>query len=258
MDQPEEPPEFFYKYRSMRDSEQRGFLQDILLHNRLYWSSPKQFNDPFDCSPVPTLKGTKAQRHAYVSRLAQTYMKGHPRHERRNIKRRMTANDLRTMEAGLNRIFYDRLAEVGVCSLSEVCDDVLMWSHYADSHQGICLRFKPTRMDRDFYLAFKVHYSPERPVVNVLNATADDWAKGALLTKADYWGYEREWRMFDVERVGSHEFRAGLLDAVVLGALISPDNEALVRAWASARSSPTKLLKASFDQSQFRLNITDT
>jgi hypothetical protein len=28
-----------------------------------------------------------------------------------------------------------------VYCLSEVCDSSLMWAHYADSHQGVCLEF---------------------------------------------------------------------------------------------------------------------
>ena len=32
----------------------------------------------------------------------------------------------------------------GVLCLSECHDDILMWSHYGDSHRGICLEFKAT------------------------------------------------------------------------------------------------------------------
>lgn len=255
MTQPEQLPEFFYKYRSIGNDIQRQFLRDILFENRLYWSSPKQFNDPFDCSPVPTLAGTKAERRAYISHLARTQISGAPRHERVRAKRLMTADNLASMEANLNRIFDERLARVGICSLAEVGDNVLMWSHYADSHRGVCLRFNPTRVDRDFYLSFKVRYSADRPVVHVMRASEDEWVTGSLLTKAEEWRYEQEWRMFDLEGPGFHPFRPGLLDAVVLGALISPEHEDLVTRWVRDRRPTTKLLRARFDTRHFRLNL---
>jgi hypothetical protein len=31
-------------------------------------------------------------------------------------------------------------SKVGVMCISEVPDDILMWSHYADCHKGVCSR----------------------------------------------------------------------------------------------------------------------
>lgn len=168
----------------------------------------------------------------------------------------MTADNFASMEANLNRIFGERLSRVGICSLSEVGDNVLMWSHYADSHRGVCLRFsKPARVDKDFYLASKVRYSTDRPVVHVMRHSEEEWVTGSLLTKAEEWGYEREWRQFDLNGPGFHPFRPGLLDAVILGALITPEHEELVSGWVRARRPSTRLLRAKFDIHHFRLNF---
>lgn len=254
MSQPVEIPEYFYKYRSLAHPDQ---LRDILFANRLYWSSPKQFNDPFDCSPVPTLAGTEAERRAYISRLLRDHMSGQPRFERQRAKRRMTADSLLRAERQLNRIFDDRLAQVGVCSLAEEGDNVLMWSHYADSHRGVCLRFKPGKADKDFYLAFRVSYSADRPVIHVMRSSTDEWVTGALLTKAEGWSYEREWRQFDLAGPGFHNFRPAVLDAVILGARISPEDEQTVSQWVEERRPTTKLMKALFDSHRFGLNIQE-
>ena len=37
------------------------------------------------------------------------------------------------------RVAVDR--RFGVCALGERADSILMWSHYADEHAGICIEF---------------------------------------------------------------------------------------------------------------------
>lgn len=87
---------------------------------------------------------------------------------------------------------------VGILSLSEICDNELMWSHYADSHRGFVIGFDEThnffnrrRTENDeFYFVRKVQYSDD-PSASMSNVDGD-----ALLTsKGTKWEYEREWRM---------------------------------------------------------------
>ena len=42
----------------------------------------------------------------------------------------------------LEKGFEEALNLAGALALSETDNHVLMWSHYADSHSGICLKFK--------------------------------------------------------------------------------------------------------------------
>lgn len=254
---PEHAPEHLYKYRSIGDPQQREFLKEILVGNCLYWPSPSQFNDPFDCFPIASLAGSKTDRRKYIDRLIGRNMIGSPRFERRATKRRMRADDLCGFETNLQKVVNDRMTEIGVCSFSARCDDVLMWSHYADSHGGVCLRFTPTPIDEELFVASRVEYSPDRPVINIMKSTSLEWAEKALYTKADYWAYEKEWRVFDIHHVGRHKFRPGSLDGVILGARITEENRSLILQWIEARSAPTRVLLARFDQQRFRLLIEE-
>lgn len=251
-------PVRLYKYRSLADMTLLGYVKDSLLNSRFYWPTPSQFNDPFDCSPVALFPSERAKRESYAKRLVRQNMPLVSRAERRATYRRMTVNNLAEAEAKLPEIFRDRMARVGVYSLAEEPHNVLMWSHYADSHRGICFRLTPTRFDQDFFPAFQVLYSEERPVVDMIDDSLLDWSRKALLTKAQCWRYEREWRVFDVQQSGFHAFRPGLLDAVILGALISEENRARVSAWVKARTPPTKLIQARFDDKKFRVIIEET
>jgi hypothetical protein len=83
----------------------------------------------------------------------------------------------------------------------------LMWAHYANSFRGISIEYDICKLqDRDIKGAlFPVYYSQERIffvsedcIVNQAQGEAIDAitdAKGVFLQKADYWKYEREWRI---------------------------------------------------------------
>ena len=58
--------------------------------------------------------------------------------------------------------------EVDACGILSLCaknDDILMWSHYASSHRGICLEFKAGDNDPFFAYALPVTYpdADDRP-----------------------------------------------------------------------------------------------
>ena len=71
-----------------------------------------------------------------------------------------------------------------ICSFSKDYRHTLLWSHYADSHQGCCLEVEVTsKMHR-----YEVNYSSTLP-----KAKHDDVIQ--LLThKSQYWDYEKECR----------------------------------------------------------------
>lgn len=88
---------------------------------------------------------------------------------------------------------------IGIFCLSEKCDDLLMWAHYADSHKGFVVEFDS---DSSFFHRKigikdslreirKVYYSEARPAITLSQATDED----VFLTKSSHWSYEAEWRM---------------------------------------------------------------
>lgn len=95
----------------------------------------------------------------------------------------------------------------GVISLAETKDNLLMWSHYADSHRGVVIEFN---IDDEnpfdlFDLTHKsnfsqkkiferVKYRKTRWVEEPKTKTNDDILKHYMLTKSDEWIYEKEYR----------------------------------------------------------------
>lgn len=87
----------------------------------------------------------------------------------------------------------------GHLSLSANPDNILMWSHYAQSHEGFVIEFDG---DHDYfsYGTFPIDYEDERPFLDVTRFGQD---ASVLYTKSKDWKYEAEYRktMVFVEKI---------------------------------------------------------
>ncbi|MFZ6845551.1 DUF2971 domain-containing protein [Undibacterium sp. RuTC16W] len=131
-----------------------------------------------------------------------------------------------------------------------------MWSHYADSHQGICLEF-----DGDFALmthAMKVKYAETRPVINMYQDNHQTQLEKALLTKSLEWEYEDEWRLISYDE-GPRviRFRPQNLTGLIFGAQVKTDTIETVKNWLSKRTEPIKLYKTEVCKSTYKLTIIE-
>lgn len=115
--------------------------------------------------------------------------------------------------AKLNELAY-------MTCLTEDKDNMLMWSHYADGHQGICVEYDLKRLNEDPYgiidHLFPVIYRDNRvihrDIDSLLNSYNDlikaicghyvhdgdeelDDLLPLFLTKSTVWQYENEWRI---------------------------------------------------------------
>lgn len=88
----------------------------------------------------------------------------------------------------------------GVFCLSEKNDNVLMWSHYADSHFGLVIEIDS---NNEFFKNLKaINYSNKRPAINIHKVYKKDYSdseriqytKDIFFTKSEEWIYESEYR----------------------------------------------------------------
>ena len=56
-----------YKYRAL-SGDARERVRQTILESVNWFASPLTFNDPFDCSVVPVMEGTEAQRRVYYGK----------------------------------------------------------------------------------------------------------------------------------------------------------------------------------------------
>jgi len=125
--------------------------------------------------------------------------------------------------------------KIGVISLSASPDIPEMWDRYGDAYRGICLRFRdPPDAKPMFSQARRVSYVPDRPRVEAVLEPGPTFIDAFLLTKTNDWACEQEWRLVDPKWTGLACFQPASLDAIVLGAAISPQDRAHVLEWVGA------------------------
>ena len=248
-----------YKYRSLSEMNSE-YVERIFTHNEVYFSKPLDFNDPFDCRPKFSIKATEDQIKTYLTDRLSKYCPDLSRQQRRAETRKLIKSKrfsdrelLRDLE---NHHRKKVLENTGVFCLSEIPDHILMWSHYSNSHTGICIEFEATSHTQFFGLAQKVHYQIEYPIVNIINDSQEELLNKALLTKAKFWKYEEEWRIIGQDNPpGVYTFPNGLLKGVILGARISKDEKEKVLSWVNTMEFRPSICQAELKDYEYGLNI---
>lgn len=242
-----------YKYRSMEPGAV-DFTKSIVVNSLLYFAAPASFNDPFDTLPAVSVNCTAEELELYYRSVANEHMSGESDIQKTAYVQHMTsrshAERLQDARDGL----AETAKQCAVCSFSARPDSVLMWSHYAANHTGICLRFL---LPSD--CTHPVAYAKERPVINRIKMALGekDWnAYGrTLLTKADFWDYEEEWRWLTTDGPGEKPFYPKSLWGIIFGARATRATRDLVASWVDARGIEVDLLDAVPDPDVFRINI---
>ena len=213
-----EVPAKLYKYREFSDRTYR-----IFTHRELYFPSPSQFNDPFDCRMRYSTDCTKNDFCKFVkdsSKVTEFIRLWHPEVEfEEAISLAYPKRDLLVTDAF--RVEHAKLIEAtGVFCLTIHNDDPLMWSHYAASHTGFCLEFSTTT-EPLFQHARSVEYSVHCPVFECFNSDPTQIVQRAIFRKSPHWKYEDEWRVIGTKLARStFQFLPGTLSGVILGSRI--------------------------------------
>ena len=251
-------PMHLYKYRSIDDNN-REWTESIFRENKVYFSSADQFNDPFDCKHGYSFAGTEREQRNYLRELTRH---SHPDWSRAEIRRVSRKYDLRVakkpgFEKELENIAGRIISGLGICCLTEVPNDLLMWSHYANAHKGYCIQF--LNDNNEFFMknTRKVVYSEEFPIVN-LQDTGEEHVRKALYTKAKQWEYEQEWRSFDQETgPGLKTISEHLITGVIFGCRMTKEHKIFVRELCNGRTNTVKFSEGRECERKYGLDIVD-
>lgn len=257
---PPEPPAQLYKYKSIDDNHPE-YSSRIFTHNELYFCASEDFNDPFDCKFQVSLRGPIDQRKQFSDMI---FKKHHPqlnKEERDKIFLQEGENVTQPeFEDATRDKMLQELKRWGICCLSEVNDNILMWSHYANAHHGFCLEFSTKQGGVQFGVEFPtetqiplpVIYSPKYPIANPIIGPS---LKKTLLTKAKQWEYEQEWRIIIPNSLGAHGFPRQCLTGVIFGCRMSEEHKELIRSWCTNRQPAIIYYQARQSADSYRLHI---
>jgi hypothetical protein len=167
-----------------------------------------------------------------MAQLAQGYIHLRPFH--------MLEADLK-----LHAEFRAIIADVKLLCLSELFDNILMWSHYAKDHTGVVIRLTCIEeLDSAWGAARLVRYEKKMPLLldeeqTIMmmsgKTTVDKEAAlhNSVYCKASDWAYEKEWRLFGgrdaTKQYEDIPFHTQELTGVYLGCRISaPDRDKMI------------------------------
>ena len=193
-----------YKFISFnQDKDLNNKKIDTFIHNSLYMSSPLYFNDPYDCElSFNLLEGY------------EDFLKiGLNREQRRGIKhnkrlREEARQETEGLQKELESEWMSFKKEIAVCCFTEELDNFLMWSHYANCYNGICLEYNVEEIKKMKYFLSPIKYTNKliraRDYINkedFKRNSSNRLLKAAIvsvLSKQSQWEYENEWRIVNI------------------------------------------------------------
>lgn len=219
-------PAVLYKYRSLSDESSQRFTRSILVDGALYFASPRELNDPFE------------------GRFAISFDE-------------KTRSELTEMQLYAEKHLADHVREtIGIFSLTPKCDNILMWSHYADSHRGICIGFNTTGESGFFQAAQPVIYSSEFLVLGAHKPSIKGRRELLALTKYKQWDYEAEWRIIDQDSgSGVRNFPKSHIASIILGNSVSAQSRQIILEWIDQSGCILQLFEARLNSKNYTIEI---
>lgn len=263
---------------------------DVLENGLIRFTQPKFFNDPFEALPkVEKLFSGNLLESLYNLFSDYDYLNSLPN----NFKGRTNLDQIKEIFiregfAENKELFYkrfnsnDNLTEgmndlynfnIGVLSLSEVSNSILMWSHYTANHKGFVIGFNSSKdiisTNNSTSKPNKVIYSKNRPHIPLFEERFPveqnyicNWYMNFILTKSTEWKYEREWRQTVLlqdygEKIGEDiylfKYNIEAVEEIILGSKIMGQDEErileIVKDWR------IKVFKMYLNESHYSLDM---
>ena len=249
-----------YKFRNF---ENRDRIREIFVEQKVWFAPYTSFNDPFEFRFNCSFDATNEEKIRYFTEILSRHHANEPKDriakEARSIV--LDKNKLCTFEDRMKNIKHpnEKYMELGIFSLSQNKENILLWSHYTNSHRGLCIEFKAIESNyaqREFLgKALEVKY-PEDNKIPTFNVYKDDRHDiSNLLIKANYWEYEGEYRIIDIDGPGHRDLPEGIISAVYLGCNISEEDRKFALELISAYTVPIEIYQAKKKNEYYELEF---
>ena len=231
-------PTKLYKFKSLevRYSKDKDIIyngiehvEDMLQQNQIWFSSPTEFNDPFECSAEYDIGASRDE--VILRKMEFLNRKG-----KRLRQALAQAEDEipQDHEGFLKQQIHDhykRVGNSGILSLTHINDNQLMWTHYANSHSGVCIQFRcqsPQTTEQINFIgdALYVRYVENIPQIDFIRGKRIEMIKKAFFTKPLPYKYEEEWRIVKYdEGTGFKPIPKGIIACIILGVRIEVEDK---------------------------------
>ena len=229
-------PRYLYRYMPINEN-----TLSSLREKYLWFAKFTDFNDPYE--------GKVRKDHNYTTYELDSFIKS-----RLNI---LTQFEIQQLCQDADTYIDQRMREayygIRVCCFSKVQDNMLMWSHYADKHTGICLEFDLLEDSTNVFRSlFPVKYTNIRESCNYIR-DADSYIKCFALTKSIDWSYEQEFRAIHHLLADQRfPFNAGMLKKVIFGCKA---NETRVQTIKDILQETVKYSQCRLNDDEYKVDI---
>jgi hypothetical protein len=179
-----------YKFASLESAKK------IILGQKLKFTNPFDFNDPFDCNIdrlTFDLSDTDEEFEIYHKSIKEEVQ----------VKFGNRTNEANWAEVYKN-VQIQKISKSKICSFSTTNDHPLLWSHYGDKHLGACLVFDNSIAER-FKDEKMLKIGIEGPVqykdfkkVNYCKGRMQAMIQLFTVKRLD-WDYEKEYRIIALD-----------------------------------------------------------
>lgn len=166
-----------YKYYS-------SYSENIFINPKLKLTPPSHLNDPFE-RKIP---------HGIEAIILESHLG-------RFITESQKANNIHDSKEHTVNTLEKTLGLIGITAMSENPGSILMWSHYADSHNGICIGYDISKINNEKMRLLEIDYSTKRfepsdiiKDLQTLPSMIDTIIDKVVTTKSEQWSYENEHR----------------------------------------------------------------
>lgn len=256
-----------YKYMHWRPLSETNYTKENLINYTLYFNCPDNFNDPFDTLPYVNSDHTYKERLDYGTRAVM--LNENLPYEK---ARRKTVHLFKTEQQFKNKNSIDSTAkkqisnlrkQMGVfCVTSNSPETILMWAHYADNHQGICLEFdlhegklKTLPGEPPISPPLKITYTDELPKYNIFKKDCVESYLNALTTKSKEWEKENEYRFISRDQLGLVKYDPWQLKSIYAGCKMTDESFKALQDTVHRMRIQPHLFRTVIKKDQFGLDI---
>jgi len=246
-------PQHLYKY--LPDRLDR--IGDILVHNHIHFSSPVEFNDPFDCA-----RGIRFPDPANLTKQDEDNWKKYFQHlaTLANYKEAAADNAFLTGKHK-NALFIAECEDEiekgitnygkgqGISCFTDSPSSVSMWAQYASNHRGVVIEFNSDMLkdDQGKVKSFPVEYIDTYPSLGeyleaIHSVDPLDFPKLFFCRKSKEWEREQEWRLFTRPPNKFLDLPRCAITRIVFGFRMPPATKNLIEEWVRNRNMPIQLV----------------
>jgi len=227
-------PDTLFRFRPNDTKHFEDELHEAIVKHKTWLSPASIQNDPFDTNPSFTTS-PDVEIEGFITGLRQKYgpytsitgtdlsklAKEQGAWNETAAKFLSSVNNLTShAQTTLADTFFGSRNITKIACFSEEVNSILLWSHYANSHKGICFEYEVRAVKQGAFSVpkiFKVSYVSQRPKISTLEAAkylsyntlqdeefftskeTSEILDRSFFRKSKQWEYEREWRWVEID-----------------------------------------------------------